>query len=386
MLPFFKSSARYKVAYGGRGGGKSWAFSDFAVLEAYQQKLFFPCVRQFQISIRDSVHKLLSDSIEKFNLKSFFEITDNSIRGKNGSEFIFKGVARNINNIKSLEGADRLWFTEAVDATDEALKKLIPTIRKPGSQMWFDFNPEEETDPVYKFSVVQPPDNSMIVKINWTDNPFFTPELEAARQYDLKYNPDEYPWIWEGECKKVSEAQIMRGKWEVLEFDTPDDAIFYYGSDWGNTGLGDPDVIVRFFVEDGFLYIDEEVKAHIQNIEEYPAFYAGMPGADRWKIKCDSSMPKFRRYLNGRGFNLVDAAKGPGSVEAGIKFLRSFKRIYIHPRCKGTIFEFKNYKYKVDPKTSEILPVIVDKHNHFIDSLRYAAEDLMFGSNFKTIR
>jgi phage terminase large subunit len=132
------------------------------------------------------------------------------------------------------------------------------------------------------------------------------------------------------------------------------------------------------------LYIDYEAVDHVQKIEDYIPFYNSMPGSNKWRICCDNTMAKFRKYINGYGYNLFDATKGPGSVEAGIKFLRSFKKIFIHPRCKTTIFEFKNYKYKVDAKTGEILNIIVDKHNHIIDSLRYAAERL--GKTARIIR
>lgn len=376
MLPFFTSRKRYNVAWGGRGGSKSWTFADILILQAYREKLFIPCLRQYQVSIRDSVHRLLARSIKEFNLNQYYQIQDNRITCDNGSEFIFKGLARNLNNLKSLEGADRCWIAEAQDVSKEAWEKLIPTIRKPGSQFWIDFNPDEEEDPTYQRFIKNPPDDILSVFINYYDNPFFPDTLRTEMEYDKKYNPDDFPNIWLGECKKVTAAQIMRGKWEVKDFDIPKDAIFYLGSDWGNTGTGDPDAIIKCYVDDGSLYICNESYAHVMNIEDYQQFYNSMPGSKQWKITCDNTMQKFRRYLNDRGYNLVDAKKGPGSVEAGIKFLRSFKRIYIHPRCKHTIYEFKNYKYKVDQKTGEILNIIVDKHNHLIDSLRYATEKL----------
>jgi phage terminase large subunit len=384
MIPFFESKARYNIAYGGRGSSKSWTFSDILVWRAYSEKLFIPCLRQFQVSIKDSVHKLLSGSIEKLGLEPFFDVQEKKIVSDVGSEFIFKGLARNLNNLKSLEGADHCWVTEAQDVTSKAWEKLIPTIRKTGSQFWIDFNPEEEEDPTYQRFVINTPKNSIKTFVNYYDNPFFPDTLEEERLYDQEYNQDEYNNIWLGECKKVTAAQIMRNKWEIKEFEAPDDAVFYYGSDWGNTGTGDPDAIVRFFEKDGYLYIDYEAVDHVQKIEDYIPFYNSMPGSNKWRICCDNTMAKFRKYINGYGYNLFDATKGPGSVEAGIKFLRSFKKIFIHPRCKTTIFEFKNYKYKVDAKTGEILNIIVDKHNHIIDSLRYAAERL--GKTARIIR
>ncbi len=377
LIPLFKSEDRYQIAYGGRGGGKSWTFSDKAIIKGYQRPLFFPCLRQFQVSIQDSVHRLLSQSIEKMNLGHFFKIYDNIISGLNGTEFVFKGLARNINNIKSLEGADIVWITEATDVTEEAWKKLIPTIRKNNSQIWLDFNPEEIDDPTFDRFVTKDPAGTFTrVKINYYDNPFFPETLRDEMEYCKEYNPEDFENIWLGECVTASEAQIMRDKWEVKEFDTPKDAVFYYGSDWGNSGLNDPDVIVRCFVEDGYLYIDEEVYGNVREIEDYIPFYNSMPGAKKWRIRCDNTMEKFRIYINNHGYDLINAEKGPGSVESGIKFLRSFKRIFIHPRCKHSIFEFKNYKYKVDPRTGEVLKIIIDKHNHVLDSIRYSVEPI----------
>lgn len=374
LIPVWESQARYKILYGGRGGSKSWFFALLAVILGYQRKKKILCLRWFQTSIKDSVLQLLTDTIERVGLQGFYTVQENKIIGKNGTEFVFKGLARNINNIKSFEDASIAWVTEAVDVSKEAWKKLTPTIRKAGSQIWIDFNPEEEEDATYQRFVANPPEDSIVVKINYYDNPFLTDIIKKEMEYDKEYNPDEFDNIWLGECAKTSDAQIMKGKWEEKEFKTPEKVEFYYGSDWGNSGLGDPDCIVRFYVIDGYMYIDQEAYSNVQQIEEYPEFYDSMKGSRENVIRCDNTMEKFRRYLNDRGFSLVNAKKGAGSVEAGIKLLRSFKKIYVHPRCKHTKFEMKNYKYKVDPRTGEVLNIIIDKHNHIIDSIRYAAE------------
>ncbi len=378
LVPVGQSNARYKILYGGRGGSKSWFFAQLAIARGYNQELSIVCLRQFQSSIRDSVHELLSKTIKRMGLESFYTVQENRITGKNGTDIIFKGLAKNINNIKSMEDKDIAWITEAVDVSEEAWVKLKNTIRKPGSEIWMDFNPEEESDPVYNRYVLNPPKNSIVVKINYDENPFFkNTTLVEEMEYDKEYNPDEFNNIWLGECQKTSDAQIMKGKWEVKEFETPKDAYFYYGSDWGNSGLGDPDTILRCFIEDGNIYIDEEAKDNIMYIEDYIPFYTAMKESKDFVIRCDNTMAKFRRHLNGHGFRLKDAVKGPGSIDSGIKHIRSFKRIYIHPRCKNTIFEFRNYKYKTDPRTGEVSRIIIDKHNHFIDSLRYALEGIM---------
>jgi phage terminase large subunit len=208
-LEFLFKPARYKVAYGGRGGTKSWGFARALLIQAYDQKHRVLCAREIQKSIRDSVHKLLSDQIEALGLAWFYEITQTSIRGRNGSEFIFSGLAdQTAGSIKSFEGVTRCWVEEAQNVSKRSWGILIPTIRAPGSEIWVSFNPELDTDDTYQRFVLNPPPDSVVAKLTYADNPWFPPELEAERLHCQATTPEDYRNIWEGECRAAVEGAI----------------------------------------------------------------------------------------------------------------------------------------------------------------------------------
>jgi phage terminase large subunit len=152
----FKPS-RYKVLHGGRGSGKSWGVARALLILAAQKPMRILCTREVQNSILESVHKLLSDQVEALCLSHFYEIQKTTIKGANGSQFIFEGLRHNINSIKSMEGVDVCWVEEAEKVTEESWRVLVPTIRAPGSEIWVTFNPHLETDPTYQRFIANPP-------------------------------------------------------------------------------------------------------------------------------------------------------------------------------------------------------------------------------------
>lgn len=193
--------ARYKVAHGGRGSAKSWSFARALLALGAQGKLRILCTREVQKSIKDSVHKLLSDQIEAIGLGWFYQIQNNEIRGINGTEFLFAGLAdHTVESIKSYEGVDVVWVEEAHKVSKRSWDILIPTIRKEGSEIWISLNPELETDETYSRFVVDPPANAVVVQINYSDNPWFPDVLEQERVDCLRRDPKGYPQIWEGKC------------------------------------------------------------------------------------------------------------------------------------------------------------------------------------------
>jgi phage terminase large subunit len=199
---------RYKVYYGGRGGAKSWNFARVLVLEGYQRQIRVLCAREVQNSIRQSVHKLLSEQIDMLGLSSFYEVTERTIRGKNGTEFIFEGLSRNVDKIKSMEGIDRCWVEEAQTVSEESWKLLIPTIRKPGSEIWVSFNPRLKTDATYQRFVVHPPPDAVVKKVGWQDNPWFPDELMGEMEHLKRIDFDEYEHVWEGQLKEFADGAI----------------------------------------------------------------------------------------------------------------------------------------------------------------------------------
>lgn len=199
MLPFLTQKARYKVARGGRGGGKSIGIGIALIRIAMLRKARILCTRQIQASIRDSVHKLLKDLIYMYKLEQWFEITQDSIRCTiTGSEFIFKGLKNSIAEIKSMQGIDYCWVEEAESVTDESWDILIPTIRQEGSEIWISFNPNMKSDATYQRFVVNPPENCINVEINYMDNPFFPDVLREEMEACKALNYPKYEHIWLG--------------------------------------------------------------------------------------------------------------------------------------------------------------------------------------------
>lgn len=373
--------ARYKVFYGGRGGAKSWSFARMLVCRAYAQKLRILCGREFQNSIADSVHRLISDQIETLGLQEWFTITQKNITSKTGSEFLFKGLQRSIMEIKSTEGIDIAWIEEAQNTSARSWETLIPTIRKENSEIWVSFNPGLETDPTYKLFVLNPPPGAIVKKVNWSDNPHFPQVLDDERLYMFKNDPEAYRHVWGGECRTVSEAQILFGKYEIAAFDDPPPTVrLYYGADFGFSQ--DPSTIIRMWIDSDCLYISHEAYGMHIELDDMPAFYAQVPGSKDWPIKADCSRPETISHIKRRGYNIVGAQKWPGSIEDGITVLRGFKRIYIHERCKHTIEEAVLWRYKVDPKTDEILPIVQPGHDHCWDAVRYALDTVIKQHNF----
>lgn len=198
---FLRHPARYKVAHGGRGGAKSWAFADTLLLESARQPLRVLCAREHQTSIKDSVHQLLKDRIDALGLGAFYDVTQTGITGRNGSTFAFSGLRINPSDLKSFEGVDRCWVEEARNVSKRSWDILTPTIRKPGSEIWVSFNPELETDETYQRFVVNAPSNAVVREVSYRDNPWFTAELESERLDCQQRDPDGYLTIWEGKCR-----------------------------------------------------------------------------------------------------------------------------------------------------------------------------------------
>lgn len=190
---------RYKGAMGGRGSAKSWTFGRALAIKAAQQSTKVLCCREIQGSIKDSVHSLLREQIFLMGMNELFDCGETYIRGRNGSEFIYKGLRSNYAEIKSTEGIDVAWIEEAQAVSDDSWNTLIPTIRKPQSEIWLTFNPKLRTDATYRRFVVNSPPDSLIKKINYDLNPWFTEELEAERLHCLATEPLLYKNIWEGE-------------------------------------------------------------------------------------------------------------------------------------------------------------------------------------------
>ncbi len=199
VFKFLRTPSRYKTLYGGRGGAKSHNVVRTLLVMGMERKLRIVCAREIQKSIKGSVHTLLADVIRAHNLLWFYDIQENYIKGKNGTEIMFRGLKHNTTDMQSLEGADYCWIEEAANVSNNSYEILIPTIRKENSEIWVTFNPKNLTDPTYQRFVVKADEDNLIKKVSWRDNPFFPLTLEKERLKLLKDDPEAYQHIWEGE-------------------------------------------------------------------------------------------------------------------------------------------------------------------------------------------
>jgi phage terminase large subunit len=374
FLPLLKP-ARYKGAKGGRGSGKSHFFGELAVEEAVTGHVRFACLRETQTSIKDSVKQLVEDKIRKLGVEHLFRITETEIRGPNDSLFIFKGLQNHTAaSIKSLEGFNRAWIEEAQTISQRSLDIATPTFRTPGAEMWFSWNPNHANDPVERlFSDNQGDPDFVCVEANYRDNPWFwDTALAKDMERDKARDPEKYQHVWGGGYQTSSEARVFRN-WKVEAFETAPGSEFRFGADWGFSV--DPTVLVRCYLDGRTLYVDQCAWEVGCEIDKTPALFDQIEGARKWTITADSARPETVSYMRRQGFRIVPAIKGPGSIEDGIEFLKSFD-IVVHPRCQHVADELTRFSFKTDSLTGEILPVLEDKDNHTIDALRYALEAL----------
>lgn len=364
---------RYKGAKGGRGSGKSHFFADCWLDESIRMKLDFVCLRETLKSLDFSVKKLLESKIAHYNAGDYFEVQDRRIIARRGGLTIFEGMQNHTaDSIKSLEAFDRAWFEEAHRASQKSLDLLRPTIRKPGSELWFSWNPENESDPVDMLLLgANPPPDCVVIHATYADNPWLPDVLREELEYDKRRDPDKFRHIWEGAYQSHSEAKVFRN-WRIEEFEIEPDAVKRQGADWGYAI--DPTVLVQCYIVGRTLFVPYEAWMVGCDIVDIPALFMTVPESEKWPITADSARPETIAHIRKNGFpKVMPAVKGAKSLEEGVAFLQSHD-IVVHPRCLHVIDELKTYRYKTDPLTGQVLPVLEDKNNHCIDALRYACE------------
>lgn len=383
--------ARYKGAHGGRGGGKSHFFAGLAVERAVAEPDFrIVCIREFQKSLQYSVKALIEAKIRALDVGDLFEITEKVIRRLGGDGLmIFEGMQdHTAESIKSLEAFDVAWVEEAQSLSAKSLQLLRPTIRKDGSELWFSWNPDQPTDPVDSLLRPEDPDRlpagAVVVPVNYPENPFCPPIIRQEARDMLRTDPEAYQHVYGGGYNARSKAAVLGGKWVVDEFEPAADWDGpYHGADWGFAE--DPTTLVRVWLHAGRLYVERESYQVGLELDDTGARWRrDIVGAERYVVRADSARPESISYVKRGGPLAVDpfprleaAPKWTGSVEDGIKFLRAFERIVIHPSCVWAKQEATLYAYKIDKRTGDVLPDIVDKHNHVWDAVRYALAPLI---------
>ena len=373
-LPTLKPGLRYIGIFGGRGSGKSHALAEMIVERCVMGETRALCLREVQGSLKESVKALIDIKIRALGVQHLFTSLESEIRHKtNGSVILFKGLRDSVasDSVKSFEGFDIFWIEEAQSISANSLKVLLPTIRKKGSQLWATWNPCNETDPI-EFLRTDPPPNSCVVEVNYSDNPWFNETtLREMMEYDKGRDIDAYNHVWLGQYEQSSEARVFKN-WKVKEFEAPIGTMFRFGADFGYSA--DPTVLVRTYIEGRKLFIDHEVVSKHCEIEDLPLLFGQIEDSEVYPIVADSSRPETISYIKRHGFpRTFPSTKGPGSIKEGIAWLKSYD-IIVHPRCKTTIAELTKYSFIEDKLSGLITNRLKDKDNHVIDALRYACE------------
>jgi phage terminase large subunit len=392
LLPIFQPK-RYKVIHGGRGSGKSWSVARALVSLGASKPIRVLCARETQKSIQESVHRLLKDQIESLGLDQFYTIQENKILGTNGTEFTFAGIRQQgVFNLKSYEGTDICWVEEAQVVTKKSWDVLIPTIRKPGSEIWVTFNPELDTDETFSRFVIRPPEESVIIEMNWQDNPWFPPELDKERRQWLDRDPVGYLTTWEGKCRPAVEGAIYANEIEATQREgriraVPYDPQLKVHTVW-DLGWNDSmsiicvqrvasEVRVIDYIEDSHRTVDSYVMQLQERKWNWGTDYIPHDGAHR-DFKSGKSTQELLQTL---GRNVQVLARG--NPEEGIRLARMiFPRTYFDAdRCTELVNHLKRYRRQINQVTQEAGAPLHDEHSHAADAFRYLAQSLDMMNN-----
>lgn len=384
LLPL-TSPARYKVAYGGRGSAKSWTVARLLVVKALQQPIRVLCARETQKSITESVHKLIKDQIDLMGLTDFFYVTENKITGINGSEFTFAGIRQQgITNLKSYEGVDVCWCEEAQVITKRSWDILIPTIRKSGSEIWITFNPELDTDETYQRFVVSPPANSLVIKCNYSENPWFSPELENERIDWLRRDPEGYKTIWLGECRPAVEGAIYAREIAALQeqgrvCNAPYDPLLKVHTVWDlgwNDAMsialvqrsGSGEIRLIDYIEDSHRTLDSYIADLKTRQFQWGTDFIPHDGRSR-DFKSGKSTEEI---LQAMGRSVV--VLGRDDIEEGIRTARMmFPRLWIDKKATELVNRLRRYRRTQNQSTGQFGAPLHDENSHGADCLRYIA-------------
>lgn len=382
-LQFLFTPARYKVAYGGRGSAKSWTFARALLAQAAREPLRVLCAREVQKSIKDSVHRLLSDQIKAMGLEGFYQVLETEIRGKNGALFIFNGLSQQTaTSIKSLEGCDVCWVEEAQNVSKKSWDLLIPTIRAEGSEIWVSFNPELDTDETYQRFVVSPPPGAIIAEVNYHDNPWFPEVLELERQHCQLTNRADYDNIWEGKCRVAVAGAIYAD--EISEAirnqrvcNVPYDPKLKAHTIWD---LGWNDAMTIIVVQK--LRSELRIINYIEESHKTLDWYAAELNKQNWNWGFDY-LPHDGRHKDFKtGRSTEDILKSFGrrpkitpsvDVESGIKAARmALGQTYFDKTKAARLVEcLKRYRRGINTQTNEPGAPVHDEFSHGADAYRY---------------
>ena len=380
---FEPAKARYRVLYGGRGGSKSWNIARALLLKGCEQSIRVLCAREYQTSIKDSVHKLLCDQIYILELEAHYEITDRTIRGINGTEFIFVGIKNNTNNVKSIEGIDIAWVEEAQSVSPNSWNVLVPTIRKADSEIWISFNPELPTDETWKRFVLNPPENSVIQKINWSDNPWFPEVLDLERRALKGRDIEAYNNVWEGIPRQTVDGAIFAKEVTMAELEgricnvpydatKPVHAVFDLGwadqtAVWLLQFIGQETRLLRYF-EDS----QQTISYYLAKLQSFGYVYDTIWLPHDAKAKSLGTGKSIEEIVRATGMKVQILERVP--VADSINAARTiFNKCYFdRQNTEEGLQCLRRYRYDVDADTKMFsAKPLHDEYSHGADAFRY---------------
>jgi phage terminase large subunit len=380
---FVPEKARYRVLYGGRGGSKSWNIARALLLKGCEQTIRVLCAREFQTSIKDSVHKLLCDQIYNLGIEAHYEITERTIRGINGTEFIFVGIKNNTNNVKSIEGIDICWVEEAQSVSPNSWNVLVPTIRKKDSEIWISFNPELPTDETWKRFVLNPPENSVVQKINWSDNPWFPEVLDLERRNLQARDIEAYNNVWEGIPRQTIDGAIFAKEITMAELEgricnvpydatKPVHAVFDLGwadqtAVWILQFVGQETRLLRYF-EDS----QQTISYYMAKLQSFGYVYDTIWLPHDAKAKSLGTGKSIEEIVRATGMKvqILDRVPVADSINAARTI---FSKCYFdRQNTEEGLQCLRHYRYDVDPETKMFsAKPLHDEYSHGADAFRY---------------
>jgi phage terminase large subunit len=379
------SPARYKVLYGGRGSAKSWSVARLLLVMGAERKLRILCTREIQRTIGESVHQLLRDQIGALGLESFYSVFETTITGANGTQFLFAGLRQqDVAKIKSFEGVDIVWCEEAQVISKRSWEILIPTIRKPGSEIWVTFNPELDTDETYQRFVARPPEGAVVLKLNYADNEWFPAVLEQERVALQQRDPESYDNVWEGNCRSAVEGAIyareIRTALEQRRIrPVPHDPLLKTHAVW-DLGWNDAMTVIMAQRSSSEIRVIDYIEDSHRTYDSYVKELRDKPY--RWG---KDFLPHDGKAKNAQtGVSPIEVLKKLGrdvqetpdiGVEEGIKAARQvFGRVFFDETTTQRLVHcLKRYRRAINQTTNEAGAPLHDEFSHGADAFRYLA-------------
>jgi phage terminase large subunit len=378
---------RYRVLHGGRDSAKSHSFARRALARGRVKREQILCVREVQESIADSVHRLLSQLVTPLGMGDFYDVQQKYINGANGTQFSFRGLSKETrDSLKSQEGTTICWIEEAHTISERSWDILEPTIRAPNSEIWVSFNPDMDTDFIYRMFVLDPPDDALVAQMNWQDNPWRSQVLDAARERMKRQDHEKYLNVYEGQCRPSVEGAIYRKEIEAMTLSkrfrpVPYDSLLKVHTVW-DLGWNDLTSVIMVqrvggelriidFFEDSHRTLPDYVQDLKERKYNWGTDYLPHDGDS---ARLESSGLSARDILSKLGRSVQIIPKG--DIEAGIKAARVvFARCYFDKdRASALVGHLKRYRRQINQTTNEPGGPLHDEHSHACDAFRYLAQ------------